>query len=203
LFEKVVDKAPDLPLAIYGNGWQKNGNESTQQQTDSNYTLDKKILFNLNFIKEQGVIPYLRKTKYRNIDSELSSALITKTHGSPAFEDYNVLTAESMITLGVSRYPSFRFPLLKPDSYSRLRDIEAPMLGACYLTEWTEGIDELYDIENEIAVYRTVEELIEKAKELQADIGKRKKIKINGQKRALADHTIPQSLNKIKCSLGL
>ncbi len=108
-----------------------------------------------------------------------------------------------MITLGINRYPSFHFPISKPDSYSRLRDIEAPMLGACYLTEWTDGIEELYDTENEIAVYKNTDELIMKIKELEADVNKRRALKINGQKRALSTHTIPDSLNNIKCSLSL
>ena len=77
------------------------------------------------------------------------------------------------------------------------------MLGACYLTEYTEGIGELYDIDNEVAVYRHEDDLIEKINELRTDDGKRKKIKINGQKKALASHAIPQSLFKIKCALGL
>jgi spore maturation protein CgeB len=108
-----------------------------------------------------------------------------------------------MITLGINRYPSFRFPLVKPDTYSRLRDIEAPMLGACYLTEWTEGIDELYDTQNEIAVYRNEAELINKIAELRADHDTRKKLKANGQKRALEKHSIPASLAKIKSKLNI
>ncbi len=100
-------------------------------------------MFNLNSIKQLGIIPYLRKIKHRNSSSVLSGTLIAKINTPPKFEQYNALTAESMITLGINRYPSFHFPISKPDSYSRLRDIEAPMLGACYLTEWTEGIEEL------------------------------------------------------------
>ena len=80
---------------------------------------------------------------------------------------------EDAITLGVNRYPSFRFPATRPDTYSRLRDIEAPMLGACYLTEWTEGLDQLYDLELEIATYRSAEDMVEKLAELGADPARR------------------------------
>jgi Glycosyl transferases group 1 len=196
LFEKVVEQEPGLPLVIYGNGWKENDTQA-KQSFEQDYTLDKKIKFNLDFIDQQGIVPYLRKLKHRKINTDISNELSSKTHLPPSFEEYNKLTAESMITLGVNRYPSFRFPLLKPDTYSRLRDIEAPMLGACYLTEWTDGIEELYDIENEIAVYKNSNELIGKSKELQADPNKRKSLKINGQKRAQNDHNIVVSLNKI------
>ena len=121
--------------------------------------------------------------------------------GVPAFDQYNELTSRSMITVGINRYPSFHFPFDQPDSYSRLRDIEAPMLGACYLTEWTEGIDELYIPGNEIETYRNADEFIEKVKALQGDHKKRKSLKINGQKRALETHSILSSLNKLLCAL--
>lgn len=200
LFEDVILKYPDLALAIYGNGWKEN--EGREQPFVAGYTLNKKIKFNLDFIKSEGVVPFLRKVRTGNLP-QTSSLLRSKLHASPSFEEYNTLTAESMITLGVNRYPSFRFPVDKPDSYSRLRDIEAPMLGACYLTEYTEGIEELYDIENEITVYKSEGDLVNKIKELETDLNKRKKLKVNGQKRALHDHTIPQSLNKILCYLNL
>ena len=195
LFEQVLEQAPGLPLAIYGAGWLEP--EITLHPVTADYTLDKKIMFNLNAIKQLGIIPYLRKIKHRNSNSVLSNALIAKIHASPTFEQYNALTAESMITLGINRYPSFHFPLYKPDTYSRLRDIEAPMLGACYLTEWTAGIGELYDIENEIVVYRNAGELAAKTRELRADINKRKMLRFNGRKRALNEHQISISLNKI------
>jgi Glycosyl transferases group 1 len=201
LFEEVIVQAPDLPLAVYGSGWK--GNNTTFQPAAPGYNLSKKIRFNLDFIAQQGLTAYRRKMQQRNMDTAISTALSAKIHEAPAFEQYNQLTAESMITLGVNRYPSFSYPLVKPDSYSRLRDIEAPMLGACYLAEYTEGIENLYDTENEIAVYKNAEALITIAKELQADPHKRKKLKVNGQKRALNDHSIPVSLGKILSALGL
>ncbi|MFI5140146.1 MAG: glycosyltransferase [Sphingobacteriales bacterium] len=196
LFEKLLELEPGLNLAIYGNAWVAE-NAPGDQPVMPGYTFSKKILFNLNFISNEGVAAFVRKLKYRNIRQDLSSLLGTKTQSSISFEEYNSLTSESMITLGVNRFPSFRFPLSRPGTYSRLRDIEAPMLGACYLTEWTEGIEELYDIENEIAVYKNAEDLALKIKELQANPHKRKTLKINGRKRALNEHQIGNSLNKI------
>jgi hypothetical protein len=56
---------------------------------------------------------------------------------------------------------SYIIPIDQPNTYSRLRDIEAPMLGACYLTEQTEGLECLYDIGNEIEIYKDPESFIE------------------------------------------
>jgi glycosyltransferase involved in cell wall biosynthesis len=195
LLEELVKLAPDIDLAVYGNGWKEQ--DIPQYVHARPYTLKEKIRFNLNYVRDEGIMSFARKIRYRHMTYDTALALSAKTHPSPAFEMYNKLIAESMISLGINRYESFDYPLLKPNSYSRLRDIEAPMLGACYLTEYTEGMEELYDTENEIMVYNNAEELLARIKHLQADPGKRRQMKINGQKRALQDHTISNSLRKI------
>lgn len=116
---------------------------------------------------------------------------------------YVEITQQSLITLGVSRYPSFRHPFSRPDTYSRLRDLEAPMMGACYLTEWTEGLNDMYELGEEIETYRTAEEMVEKIKILSSDAGKRKKMRYQGQRRALTEHTVARSLTKIRKALGV
>jgi len=201
LFEEVAAKCPQMPLAMYGNGWKAGNADLAVSQPD--YTFNKKLFYQYRFIKDNGVIPYLRKIRHRDISTEISSSLAPKLQGTISFDTYNQLTAESMVTLGVNRYPSYHYPIDKPNTYSRLRDIEAPMLGACYLTEWTDGLDELYDIEEEINVYRSADELIERVSALQSDPVKRKSLRLNGQKRALQDHSIPQSLKKIATALNL
>jgi hypothetical protein len=195
-FEELIQKDPSLPLAIYGNGWDENGVQQTPQVA-SDYSFNKKLLYQYQFIKENGIAAYLRKLDQRKNCTEISPALKSKVQGTISFDVYNKLTAESMITMGINRYPSYSYPIDKPNTYSRLRDLEAPMLGACYLTEHTYGIDNLYDIGNEIEVFYNADSLVEKIKVLQGDSKKREQIKINGQKRALNDHTVGQSLNKI------
>jgi spore maturation protein CgeB len=195
LLESILEEDPEIPLAIYGNGWK--GNTIQQRTHASDYTLKKKIIFNADYIKKQGIVPFMRKIKHRKLTYDTTGILSAKTHLSPSFETYNELIAGSMITLGVNRYESFNFPIGKPNSYSRLRDIEAPMLGACYLTEYTDGLEEMYDLENEIRVYGDADELLDQIKRLQSDPEKRRKLKTNGQKRALNEHNIPNSLNKI------
>lgn len=201
LMEAVIKTDPALPLVIYGRGWDKAATPLNPVAGD--YSLSDKLLYQLKFLKKEGIAAYRNKIKNRPYNQAGSPELLARCRGGHQAAEYNALTSESMITLGVSRYPSFHFPLFKPDTYSRLRDIEAPMLGACYLTEWAPGIEELYDTENEIAVYHSAADLVEKARALQADPAKRQLLKINGQKRALTDHAIPQILNRIKCSTGL
>ena len=74
-------------------------------------------------------------------------------------EKYLQVIRESAITIGINRVQTSWRSVHKPITYSRLRDIEAPMMGCCYLTEWAEDLEHLYDIGSEIETYRTADEL--------------------------------------------
>ncbi|MDB5287591.1 MAG: hypothetical protein JWR05_2540 [Mucilaginibacter sp.] len=200
LFNELVNNNLEIQLGIYGNGWLNN---ISHKVSDTNYTLVKKLHFNITFLASQGVKGYMRKIAQLNNKTIVSDTLKLNIHEMLSSDEYISLTSESMITLGVNRYPSYQFPLTKPNTYSRLRDIEAPMLGACYLTEWTEGLEDLYDTKNEIAVYRTEQELADQINSLQNDPERRRALRRNGQKRALNTHSIPRSLNSIIDALGL
>ena len=77
------------------------------------------------------------------------------------------------------------------------------MLGACYLTEWTEGLDTLYEPGTEIETYRDAAELAAKAQALLADPARRRRMRAAAQRRALSDHSIGRSLARITAQLGL
>lgn len=199
LFAQVL--ALGIPLEIRGAGW-SSGNLGVSRTIAHHKKFWQTIANQWNDISKSGIKAWIRKilSKFqtRIPDSTFAGYIMNKPNDS----EYVEITQQSKITLGVNRYPSFRYPLNKPDTYSRLRDLEAPMLGACYLTEWTEGLDQLYEVGEEIETYRTAEETVEKIQELMADCEKRKKLRRQGQKRALADHTVAKSLARISDAVG-
>ncbi|HEY9003238.1 MAG TPA: glycosyltransferase [Mucilaginibacter sp.] len=201
LIEEVIKLYPDIPLAVYGSGWKKGASAADPSMQNQAFT--KRVQNQLSFVKNYGINAYYNKLKSLNYPYETDASILGKYKGDHQIEQYKVLTAASMITVGINRYPSYHFPIDRPDTYSRLRDIEAPMLGACYLTEWTEGIENLYEPQQEIALYHNAEDFVEKVKELKSDHKKRNMLKVNGQKRALSEHTIPNSLNKLIRTLGI
>lgn len=196
LLQKVLSKAPDLNLAIYGSGWQTG--EEVRVIVDS---ANSKLYNQFSFIKKYGLVAYIRKMCQRNYTLAYCTPLTNCLRSKPSFTEYVEITQKSMITLGINRYPSFSFPLNKPDSYSRLRDIEAPMLGACYLTEYTQGLEGLYDFGNDIETYTTETEMIEKINLLKKDEDLRLKLRLNAQKRALEYLSINKSLEKLQLAL--
>jgi spore maturation protein CgeB len=107
-----------------------------------------------------------------------------------------------MVAIGVNRVPTANRSLHRPLVYSRLRDLEAPMLGACYLTEWTEGLEHMYELGKEIETYRTAEELTIKLRELCQDHVRRGAMRERAQRRALSDHSVERSIARISAHFG-
>ena len=77
------------------------------------------------------------------------------------------------------------------------------MTGACYLTEWAPEIEELYEPGREIEVYRDADELSEKVAKLNRDEPLRRRLRAAGQRRALGDHAIARTVEKIAGRLSL
>ncbi len=110
---------------------------------------------------------------------------------------------ENAVTLGINRYPTAATSLARPRTYSRMRDIEAPMAGAAYLTEWTEDLSHLFEDGEEVLAYRTTDELAAQAERMLGDAGLRRRLRRNGRRRALADHTWEKRFRDLFRHLGL
>ncbi len=191
-----------VSLELRGAGWSQadtvNSNSVPQDKS-----LWKTLRNQVDFVANNGISACLGKATYKLQSRIPDSHFQHYVRAKPNAQEYVDIIQQSLITLGVNRYPSYRYPFSRPDTYSRMRDVEAPMMGACYLTEWTEGLDQLYELGEEIETYRTAEEMVEKIRLLEANAEKRKRMRCQAQKRALAEHTIAKSLTKISTALGL
>jgi hypothetical protein len=198
LFERVLELG--LAMEIRGAAWEP-GSVDKRPQT---YGFLGRVADQFRQVRHSGLLPWTRKIlgkARRAVPLERFAAAVRPRPEGEA--EYLAVTQQSQVVLGVNRYPSLRFPFDRPDTYSRLRDVEAPMMGACYLTEWAPGLDAMYDLGKEIETYRTAEELVEKARALLADRERRKRLRFAGQRRALADHTIARAVGKCLTALGL
>ncbi len=194
----------EMQMEIRGAGWGETG-DSQAEPSRADRSPWKTLKNQIDFIQNHGPTAWVRKM--RSLGSPESSAGAGVLHPfvrpKPDPVDYVAITQQSTITLGVNRYPSYRHPARAPDTYSRLRDLEAPMMGACYLTEWTDGLDRLYDLGREIETYRSADELVEKTRELLENPEKRRSMRQMGQKRALAEHSLPMSLANLAAAIGI
>ena len=78
---------------------------------------------------------------------------------------------------------------LRPRRQVRLREFEATMAGAFYLTGWIEELADLYEIGKEIVCYRSRAELTDLARWYLAHDDAREAVRRAGHARALRDHT--------------
>jgi hypothetical protein len=187
-----------LSLQIRGAGWDTTGDKQLNLPAS---TLSSKITNQLNLVRNIGVRGFAAYHLKRYDKKPSAIVPAGNIFEKPGFEDYIWLSRESAVTIGINRVPTFNSFNKKLVTYSRLRDLEAPMLGACYLTEYTAGLPFLYDLGTDIETYTTANELVYKSKELAGSANRRKELRINGQKKSLQEHTIPQSLQKIKDKL--
>ncbi|WP_316759898.1 glycosyltransferase [Pedobacter aquatilis] len=191
LLGKVIAK--NQPIEISGNGWI---NENFQNNIQIKSVVGNRFFNQIKFIQQHGItglyVKYLRKfeSSISPIPEKYLSDMVT-------FKEYIRQTKESAITLGINRVQTYKSTDKYPLTYSRLRDLEAPMLGACYLTEHTKGLEQLYDIGIEIETYKSIDELIFKSAELLNNKKKRADLRKNGQFKALSNHSIPQSMEII------
>lgn len=109
-------------------------------------------------------------------------------HGPVTDQEYVTLFSESRISLG--------FLILgdthrtsKPLRQIRLREFEAPMAGAFYLTGWLPEIALHYEVGKEIVCYRSFEELVDLARYYLEHEEERERIRLAGRERARRDHT--------------
>jgi hypothetical protein len=189
-------------LVVRGPGWE----QSTDQRASEprNWPEPSQFLSNqLESVRRHGPGVLWRKLARRV--HPLRPPPMAAGHTGPAVsaDEYIRITREAMVTIGVNRVPTWKASDRHPIKYSRLRDIEAPMLGACYLTERTEGLSQLYELGNEIESYRTAEELGEKLTDLERRPEHRLHMRQRAQRRALREHSVAGSMDRISRQLGL
>jgi spore maturation protein CgeB len=85
----------------------------------------------------------------------------------------------------------------------RLRDFEIPMSGAFYLTEFQEELGEFFDIDQEIVCYRNADELRENIRFYVRHPAERERIRENGRRRCLNEHTWGKRFEGVFRTAGL
>ena len=191
--------AHGLDLRIHGPGW--SADSTTPSPAGSSFP--QKLKNQFAFVRRHGLRGLGMKATYAH-HHPLPRDWLARSLAPAVFgDDYFRLTRDSAVVIGINRYPGFRHPFNRPHTYSRLRDIEAPMLGACYLAEMAPGLTDLFDPGTEIETYNDAAELAAKAAALRADTARRRTLRANARRRALHEHTIGRSLEKVAAALGL
>ena len=186
-------------FVIRGNGWLADAATQSKQVRTAAALMRNQI----DLVKRHGLGGLVTKIESRVLPLRPPSIEESRIGAPLSDAEYFRVTREAMVTIGVNRVPTANRSPHRPLVYSRLRDIEAPMLGACYLTEWTEGLGHMYELGKEIETYRTAEELTSKLSELRSDPLRRSAMRERAQRRALSDLSVARSIARISAHLGL
>lgn len=86
-------------------------------------------------------------------------------------------------------------------SYLKLRDLEFPGHGCCYLTEHNDDVAAALDVGREVLTYRTLDEVAALLKQLSRDPRRAAEVGRAGRRRVLAEHTWAIRIRQLAAAL--
>lgn len=196
-----------IPVVIYGPGW---GEKTPPNGPAASLPVPARPDYRAEVIrifKRDGIFGawgrLYRQYQYRNQSRALSSVYSPHARGAVPFTQICTIFSSHEVVLNFSNVWSDGRPGSKLIPHVRLRDFEAPMCRTCYLTGYTDEIEEFYEIGKEIATYNSPEELVEKSRYFLANPSEAEKLREAGYRRALRDHTWTQRFKQLFKEVGL
>ena len=159
----------------------------------------------LALIEDEGVYG-VRRLLRRSANGQATAAsdAVPTPFGGPRLMHKDLVRtfSQSQISLGFATAgDSHRGP--KRLTHLRLREFEAPMSGALYLTEQQEELAEYFLIGEEVLVYSDRDELLERVRFYLAHPEQAERVRHAGRRRALRDHTWQQRFQELFAALRL
>ena len=198
-----------VPIDIYGMGWGAAveppsassaksfvylGRRRPMAGTLESYAVATRDMFQREG-QIQGAKRLIRQWQYRRETKLLSQLFETCARGPiPYVRD---VFSSYEVCLNFSNVWSDGMPGSKLIPHVRLRDFEAPMCRAAYITGYTDEIAEFYELGTEIETYRSDEELVDKIRFYLANPLASERLRDAGHIRALRDHTWRRRFEKL------
>ncbi len=193
----------EFSFRVYGQGWAapQIGNHVSPLDTatyshDNMFRLQSYLKFKWLGLQNRISKPYIQKNMqlFSNLGIEYE-----KDFQQIASQEYYELTdiyAHSKISIGIND----QIDVLNKNPiviYSKLRDFETTMSGACVLTQGTSEQPHLFEIGTDIEVYHTKEELLEKTRYLLKSPAKRLAMRAKAREKSLNSHTWQHRFEKL------
>jgi hypothetical protein len=118
-------------------------------------------------------------------------------------EEVISLYSSSQVSLGFLEVFEQHDPSKPILQHLHLREFEAPMSGALYLTNYSDELAEFFEPGKEVLVWRNRHELLEKTQYYAKHPEAGDKIRAAGHKRALACHTYEHRFEQLFAEIGL
>ena len=202
-----------VPVDIYGGGWEEKVDQADLPYKDSTYlgrvqrrsgTFGSYVNIARNTFTKHGLkngFSRLSKRAIEAANNRRNSVKLRPSVKGIARDMVHVLNAYE-VALNFSNVWADGEPGSRLTPHIRLRDFEAPMSGACYLTGATEEIGEFYEIGVEIDTYQDTEELIDKARFYLHNPHAAAHLRMRGFLRARAEHTWTRRFEELFRKMG-
>jgi hypothetical protein len=207
-----------VPLDLYGAGWGSDGEcfphergarPNNEAYLGREYSHPGSGASYLRAVRRDlvdgglaaGSIRILYRALYRQRSRALGNRL--RPHARGRAGDIAATLAKYKVCLNFSNVWADGRPGSPLIAHIRLRDFEAPMCRACYITGYTDEIAEFYDIGKEIDTYRSEEELIDKVRFYLGHAAAADRLREAGYRRAVRDHTWVQRFHQLFAEIGL
>ena len=207
-----------VAIEVFGFGWLSDepkendclaqGYSENHSNRSSKFSLNKlarigRVVTNqYELIQEFGVYGLYRKVQNMYLVHRHAPETKQCYRGGVTDQQMVRLYSEGKVTLGINRLFEIAFPRAKV-KYSKIRDFEAPMAGACYLTEHCTDLEKNYEIGKEVWTYDSEDDLIDKSKELLSHYKLRAELKAAARKAALERHTWTHRFESLFTTLSL
>jgi spore maturation protein CgeB len=127
------------------------------------------------------------------------------SHLHPPVSDEEMIRtySQSKISLGFLEVYDQHNPSALVKQHLHLREFEAPMSGALYLTGWCEELEDFYEPDVEILIYRNEHEMLDKVRHYLAHPEDAERVRQAGHQRAIREHTYHRRFELLFQQIGL
>ncbi len=202
-----------IPVDIYGAGWSPASSAptsrlpprecSSQEHLGRRITKPGSIFSYLDAVRDlisdaglaKGFVRLVKQWRYRH-QSKLLEPLCA-AHACGFAPDIAEVFSKYELSLNFSNVWADGRPGSALIPHVRLRDFEAPMTRASYITGYSDEIAEFYDIGREIECYREQAELIDKVSFYLSHPAAAEKLRCAGYERARREHSWVKRFQKL------
>ncbi len=208
----------NYPLEVYGNNWRpgKENNHYALEMPRRDISFDRATWVDrcrrfmedkkksLETMVHYGLRPKRMWKRIQKWTIEYEGLFKNRSWGHPVTPQRMVeLFSEARVTLGINHYIDPGYQHLEGLTFSKLRDFQALMSGACYLTEATPELHDFYPEGDCLMTYRGLDELCEKADWLLKNQTQRDAMRQKARRYSLERHTWAHRFRVLFDHLGL
>lgn len=188
-----------VDVHAYGPAW-RFGARTPFRSLVKRYLLLMRTLFSLNPAEQVSASAMLSE---HDFNRRLSTRFPNYLHMPVSDEELIWLYSRSQISLGFLEVYDKHDPSRNVARHVHLREFEAPMSGALYFTGYLDELSEFYELDKEIVVYRSEQELLDKILYYLSHPYQAETIRKAGYQRALSEHTYHRRFQQLFSQLGI